>query len=70
MGMFEKRIRSDTNSTNGQRKTPKNFLKKKSKKRNLETAYVIDIQSYGEISECKNLKSVSLLRCKNDANIP
>ena len=34
------------------------FFEKKSKKRNLETAYVIDIQSYGEIPECKNLKSV------------
>ena len=35
-----------------------NIFSKKSKKRNLEIAYVIDIQSYGEISECKNLKFV------------
>ena len=35
-----------------------NVFSKKSKKRNLEIAYVIDIQSYGEISGWKNLKFV------------
>ena len=40
---------------NGQRL---NSFWKKSMERNLEIAFVIDIQSYGEISECKNLKFV------------
>ena len=43
---------------------------KKSKKTNIEIAYVIDIESYGETSECKNLKSVWLLRCKSDVMTP